>query len=86
MPGLKEKYRMEIRDSLRETLALANPMQVPRLVKVVVNMGFDSGVDKDVMKSLSGDLARLTGQAAVTAKARKSISNFKLRECPSAPR
>jgi len=56
-----------------------NPMLVPRLSKVVVNMGFGI-VEKDAQKSLVQDLAAITGQQPMLCKAKKSISNFKLRE------
>ena len=79
MAGLKEKYRKEIVPALLKSLGLANPMEVPRLEKVVVNMGFNASTDKDVIKALAADLARLAGQAPVITKSRKSISNFKLR-------
>ncbi len=79
MPSLKEKYKTEVAPALKERLGLKNPMMVPRLEKVVVNMG--TGIqDKDAMKSIVEDLASITGQKPVVTKARKSISNFKLRE------
>ena len=80
MAGLKERYAKEIAPELAKTLALKNPMQVPRLEKVVINMGFNASVDKDTVKAIAGDLARIAGQSPVITKARKSISNFKLRE------
>ena len=79
MPRLKDRYRQEIVPALKTKLGLQNPMLVPRMVKVVVNMGFGI-VEKDVQKALLQDLAAITGQQAVPCKARKSISNFKLRE------
>ena len=79
MPRLKELYKEKITPKLRETLGLANPMLVPRLQKVVVNMGFGI-VEKDEQKTLLEDLTKITGQRPMTCKARKSISNFKLRE------
>jgi len=79
MPRLKELYKEKITPRLRETLGLDNPMLVPRLQKVVVNMGFGI-VEKDEQKTLLEDLTKITGQRPMTCKARKSISNFKLRE------
>jgi len=79
MPRLKDFYNKQITPKLRETLGLKNPMLVPRLQKVVVNMGFGI-VEKDEQKALLGDLTKITGQHPMTCKARKSISNFKLRE------
>ncbi len=79
MARLKELYKEQITPKLREKLGLDNPMLVPRLQKVVVNMGFGI-VEKDEQKALLEDLANITGQKPSTCKARKSISNFKLRE------
>lgn len=79
MARLKDRYVKEVQPKLKEQLGIANPMRVPRLVKVVVNMGF--GVDdKDAMKVHVDELAAITGQRPMVTKARKSISNFKLRE------
>ena len=55
-------------------------MEVPRLLKVVVNMSVNASVDKDALKAVAEDLAKITGQRPVITKARKSIANFKLRE------
>ena len=79
MARLKEKYNTELAAKLQEKLGLTNKMLVPRLQKVVINMGFGI-VEKDVQKSTVEDLAKLSGQKPVLCKARKSISNFKLRE------
>ena len=79
MARLKDKYQNEVVPHLRESLGLRNPMMVPRLLKIVVNMGFGI-VDKDVQKKLVEELAAITGQRPALCKARKSISNFKLRE------
>jgi len=65
---------------LIKTRGYKNTMQVPRLVKIVVNMGINSAVEKDVVKLLAADLALITGQAPLMCKARKSIANFKLRQ------
>ena len=79
MARLKDKYRTELVPALSRKLGLANPMLVPRLAKIVVNMGFGI-VEKDVQKKLVGELAAITGQQPQLCKARKSVSNFKLRE------
>jgi len=79
MSRLKDLYKEQVTPKLREKLGLANPMLVPRLQKIVVNMGFGI-VEKDEQKALLEDLARITGQRPAVCKARKSISNFKLRE------
>jgi len=78
---LKKTYAEEIFPALKKELNCANDMCVPRLVKVVVNMGVGEAIQNP--KSLEGavaDMRAITGQAPVITKARKSISNFKLRE------
>lgn len=77
---LKEKYRKEIMPQLMSMRGYKNQMQVPRLIKIVVNMGINATVEKDVVKVLANDLAAITGQYPVLCKARKSIANFKLRK------
>jgi large subunit ribosomal protein L5 len=77
-PRLKEKYVKEVVPKLMKEMGIANPMRVPRLVKVVVNMGVGIA-EKDAMKVHMEELAKITGQKPVMTKARKSISNFKLR-------
>ncbi len=79
MANLKETYAKSIVPALKEKLGVTNPMLVPRLTKIVVNMGFGI-VEKDVQKQIVQDLEAITGQKAVLCKAHKSISNFKLRE------
>jgi large subunit ribosomal protein L5 len=78
---LKERYQTEVAPALMKTLNLSNVMQVPRVQKVVVNIGVGEALDN--AKSLDaavGDLTSITGQKPVITKARKSIANFKLRE------
>ena len=80
-PRLRARYREELVSALREELGLANTMQVPRLEKVVVNMGVGEAVkDGRLLDAALEDLATITGQKAVVTKARKSIAGFKLRE------
>ena len=79
MANLKETYVKDVVPALKEKLGVTNPMLVPRLTKIVVNMGFGI-VEKDVQKQIVQDLEAITGQKAVLCKAHKSISNFKLRE------
>ncbi|HET6790501.1 MAG TPA: 50S ribosomal protein L5 [Actinomycetota bacterium] len=80
-PRLRARYRDELVQALREQLGLANTMQVPRLEKVVVNMGVGEAVkDGRLLDAALEDLATITGQKAVVTKARKSIAGFKLRE------
>jgi len=77
---MKEKYRSEVAVALRKSQGYGNPMETPRVVKVVVNVGISATADKDSMKSIAQDLAKVTGQLPLTTKARMSIANFKLRE------
>ena len=79
MANLKDLYRNEVVPQLREKLGLDNPMLVPRLTKIVINMGFGI-VSKDEQKAIVEDLQAITGQKPLLCKAKKSISNFKLRE------
>lgn len=79
MANLKEKFSTELAAKLQEKLGVTNKMLIPRLQKVVINMGFGI-VEKDVQKTIIDDLTKLSGQKPVLCKARKSISNFKLRE------
>ena len=80
-PRLRARYREELVPTLQEQLGLANTMQVPRLEKVVVNMGVGEAVkDGRLLDAALEDLATITGQKAVVTKARKSIAGFKLRE------
>ena len=79
-PRLKERYRAEVHGALKESLGLANPMQVPTFSKIVVNMGLgDAVADKSVVEGAVADLALITGQKPRVNKSRKSIANFKLR-------
>ena len=79
MANLKQKYLETAVPALREKFGLKNPMLVPKLDKIVVNMAFGI-VDKDAQKSVIDDLTKITGQKPALCQARKSISNFKLRE------
>jgi large subunit ribosomal protein L5 len=81
IPRLKERYRAEIVPALREEFSFANVMQVPGVVKVVVNMGVgDAARDAKLIDGAVRDLATITGQKPLVQKARKSIAQFKLRE------
>ena len=79
MSNLKEKYNKEVVPALEKSLGTTNRLLVPRLQKVVLNMAFGI-VSKDEQKSLVDDLAALSGQRPMLCRAKKSISNFKLRE------
>jgi len=81
VPRLKVRFRETVLPRLQQELGLANPMQVPRLAKVVINMGVgDSLKDGRMLEAAVGDLEIITGQKPVVTRARKSIAGFKLRE------
>jgi large subunit ribosomal protein L5 len=78
---LKERFQAEIMPALMKELGFTNPMQVPRLDKVVVNMGLGEAIQNGKILDASVEqLAQITGQKPVITKARKSIANFKLRQ------
>jgi len=80
IPRLKEKYLKEIVPALQKEFNFQNVMQIPRLTKIVVNMGIGEAVqDIKELDNASQDLAVITGQKPVIRRARKSISNFRLR-------
>ena len=80
-PRLKAKYASEIRATLQSEFNYANVMQVPGLVKVVVNMGVgEAAKDSKLIEGAVRDLTAITGQKPMVTKARKSIAQFKLRE------
>ncbi len=80
-PRLKVQYKEEIAAKLQSELGLDNPMQIPVLDKIVVNMGVGEGVnDKKSVTSASEELSLITGQKPKVNQARKSIAGFKLRE------
>ncbi|MEU8758131.1 50S ribosomal protein L5 [Streptomyces sp. NPDC048659] len=80
-PRLKTKYREEIAGKLRDEFKYENVMQIPGLVKIVVNMGVgDAARDSKLMDGAVRDLTTITGQKPAITKARKSIAQFKLRE------
>ncbi len=80
MAMLQDRYKKEVVPGLQKDRGYKNPMQIPRLLKVVVNMGINSQVDKDTFKVLVEELGRITGQRPVVTLSRLSIANFKLRE------
>ena len=80
MSILKEKYQKDVVKALKATGRFPSVMDVPRLDKVVVNMSVNAQVDRDTLKLVAEDLAKITGQRPTIRKATKSISNFKLRE------
>jgi large subunit ribosomal protein L5 len=80
MARLRQLYKEKVITNLREARKYVNVMEVPRLEKVVVNMGFNSQVDKDTIKAMAEDMTQITGQKPVMTKSKKSIANFHLRE------
>ncbi len=80
-PRLQTRYREEIVPALIEEFSFANPMQVPGVVKITVNMGVgEAARDSKLIEGAIRDLATITGQKPAVTKARKSIAQFKLRE------
>jgi len=80
-PRLRTRYDDKVRASLTETFGYKNPMQVPKLEKIVINMGVGEGVqDKKKVTKAAKELAAIAGQKPVITRARKSIAAFKLRE------
>jgi large subunit ribosomal protein L5 len=80
VPRLKERFRQELIPELQREMGFGNPMQVPRLEKIVVNMGVgDAARDAKALDGAVADLATITGQKPRVTKAKKSIAGFKLR-------
>jgi large subunit ribosomal protein L5 len=80
-PRLKTDYRQRIRKSLKEQFGYTNEMQIPKLDKIVLNMGVGEAVgDSKKVQAAIADLTRIAGQKPVATKARTSIAGFKLRE------
>lgn len=81
MNRMQERYNKEVAPALLQAFGLKNVMQVPRIEKVVVNIGLGEALDNPkALEAATGDLIQITGQKPVQTKARKSIANFKLRE------
>lgn len=80
-PRLREKYKKEVVELLMKEFGYENPMQVPRLEKITINMGLGEAVtNPNIAQGAVDELSVIAGQKAVLTRARKSISNFKLRE------
>jgi large subunit ribosomal protein L5 len=80
MARLKQLYRDKIVAELQKSLGLDNPMQVPKITRITINMGVGEAVaDKKAMDGAVGDLTALTGQKPLVTKSRKAIASFKLR-------
>lgn len=81
MARLQKFYRQEVVPQLREQFKYASVMEVPRILKVTLNMGVGEAVaDKKVLENAVGDMAKIAGQKPVVTKARKAIAGFKIRE------
>lgn len=81
MPRLKDKYKEDIIPALMDTFQYKNVMQVPKLDKVIINMGVGEAKENaKVLENAVGDMATIAGQKPVITIAKKSVSNFKLRE------
>ena len=81
MARLKEIYENELRSKLMQDLGIKNPMEVPRITKITLNMGVGEAVaDKKVMDHAVSDMQAITGQKAIVTKSRKSIAGFKIRD------
>jgi large subunit ribosomal protein L5 len=79
-PRLYQKYIEEVVPALREKYGYTNPHQIPRLVKIVVNMGVKAELEKTAVDDAARDLALITGRKPAINKARHSVANFKLRK------
>jgi large subunit ribosomal protein L5 len=81
VPRLKEKYRNEVATALMEQFQYKSVMQVPKITKVCINQGVNGATqDKKLIEVSINEMTTISGQKAVSTKARKSVSNFKLRE------
>ena len=81
MARLKDRYDEEIAPALKERFGIENPMRIPRLEKIVVNMGVgEASQNSRALDGAMEDLAKITGQKAQMRRARKSIASFKIRE------
>ena len=81
MSRLQEKYQNELAGELQKKLGLNNPMEVPKITKITLNMGVGGAVaDKKVMEKAREDMEKIAGQKPVTCLARKSVAAFKIRD------
>ena len=81
MARLKEVYNNELAPKLKEELGLSNPMEIPKITKITINMGVGEALaDKKVLENAVADMEKIAGQKPVITKARKSIAGFKVRE------
>ncbi|MDQ6963422.1 MAG: 50S ribosomal protein L5 [Mariprofundales bacterium] len=81
MARLKQIYYDQVAPAMREEFNYSNPMEIPRITKVVVNMGVgEAALNKKLIEGAVADMTLITGQKPLVTKARKSVANFKLRE------
>ncbi len=81
MARLQEKFQSELAGEIQKKLGLKNPMQVPRITKITLNMGVGEAVaDKKIMEKARNDMEKISGQRPVTTLARKSVAGFKIRD------
>ena len=81
MSRLQEKYQNELAGELQKKLGLKNPMEVPKITKITLNMGVgDAVADKKVIEKARQDMEKIAGQKPVTTLARKSVASFKVRD------
>lgn len=81
MLNMKEQYKQEVVPALQKEFSYKNPMQVPRIEKITLNMGVGEAVgDKKLIENAVADLEKLSGQKAIVTTARKSVAGFKIRE------
>ncbi|MEE9367639.1 MAG: 50S ribosomal protein L5 [Pontiella sp.] len=79
-PTLKTKYKDVVVDELMKSQGYSSKMQVPAIKKIVLNLCVSANHDRDTLNALADDLGKITGQKPIITKAKKSVSNFKLRE------
>ena len=79
-PRLQEKYESEVRSALKDKHKYGNPHEVPGLEKIVIHMGVPTSLEKTALDDATRDLASITGRKPVIDRAKKSVSNFKLRK------
>ncbi len=81
MPRLQEKYKADVAPALMKKFAYKSPMQIPKIDKIVINVGCGEARDNaKVLDAVVADISAITGQKAVITRAKKSVANFKLRE------
>jgi len=81
VPRLKQRYNDELRDAVQQSIGVGNVMEVPRLTKIVINMGVgDAVAQASLLEGAVRDLGTITGQKPLVTRAKKSIAGFKLRE------